>query len=585
MLKILQTGIRNLCTSQDAHIAIAYLGLTILFYSVPLLSGRLPGPFEYLGNFAPYTSPEFTNRGNFYQSDVIDQVYPSIANWRASVLGGRNLFWDNKRGFGYPYLVNISGTFSLVNLLTLVTPFEYHWFVSVLIRYVLVGFFTYKLLQLYLVENSIAFLGGLAMMLSFYFVAWSGTVVGDTLGAIPLFLYGGVAYLKAHQPTRIQRFIFFLGTTNLLLSSFIPIIFYVAVVSVVYVITSMRHHLLTTAKGWLLLGLIVCSLCVSIIPNFYTLTFLQDVAIGGRTGRGLDHAPIAVAYKLIFPEIFGEYDQIGARLADVPFNYTETANYVGIFFVYLACVNLLLLITAPRYRRHEILFWTAVQLISFMLTFNVLGILQFAVRIPGFNFASSLRIHSILTISSVIVGVLVLQAVVNYRLVFKRHLLWGAISAILITLGYTLAVNWSFVSNYNDTALHIALHVGILGLSLLFLFIAITSPNAKNYAVLGMIIVHFGGAFDVGADYNSNYIPKTFYPRSDVLMLLQSELLPGERILQVGLMIIPHHELLLWYFKCADVLFLSSKSNANFCKHLTQILFGGQPSQDILRPL
>ena len=197
--------IANKGLSSNTIVLLLYMLLSILYFSGPLVQGRLPGPFEFLQVFPALRVEEALTTGNPIQADITENIAQFIFI-QDSLRQGEIPFWNSLLGIGQPTFLNgmLIGHFTPINFVTMVAvPPPYFFIVMACAKMVLFGFFLYKLMQLYDVDDGIAFLVGLVLMISPYFTGWTVTVIGDTYSAIPWLFFALTRAIQA--PSRRTR--------------------------------------------------------------------------------------------------------------------------------------------------------------------------------------------------------------------------------------------------------------------------------------------------------------------------------------------------------------------------------------------
>jgi hypothetical protein len=511
-----------------------------VFFSPILLQGRLPGPFEYLNIWTPWHNPEVKNSGNYILSDQVDHFTPNLSYLKMQLSSGVIPFWNPDVDFGTPFFnLVFGGHFYPPVAASLLFPIEYQWFISVVLRLLLTGFFMYKLLLAFRMEHSIALFGGIVSMFCLYSMVWVGVLNSYPYSAAPLFFYAITVF--AEKSNRKSRTILAIGFINLILSGFLSVIFYVLFVGGWYSVFLFRSKFLKS-QGAQLFAIGLLSVMVCIIPLFYAAQFLQNVNLEYRGTRGLIALPIKQIIQMGFPNSFGTYAGFGEQGLR---NFNESTNYFSIVLVFFGAVNYLYLLIRSDYRANSmVLFWSVVQIWSIMMVYGMFDILALFSRLPVFENNPSTRLNIMIVFSSIIVGAFALQKTIfepsPNKYIEKVILIGGSVAAIFVSLG--LVVFYLEKYKIELSVIHMGRQLFILIVSALLALSAsiVASMREKTAFVAFISLITFVNLSLIGGNYNSSYLPETFYPKTEIIRHLTSNLESGGKVITVGRNLIPH---------------------------------------------
>ncbi len=519
-------------------VLLLYLGLSVIYFSGSLARGRLPGPYEFLQIFPPFQVEGAATMGNSIQSDMGD-LMAFLGHMQRALLQGELPLWNSLLGLGYPMFLNGTiGHFTPINFIALLTlPLPYYFLVTSCAKMVLFAFFLYKLMQQYDVDDGIAFIVGALLMTSPYFIGWVGTVIGDTYSCLPWVFFALTRAIRA--PSRRTRLWLLLSLVYLLLTGFVPLTFYTALIGVGYVLTLLGRRVFSWRTIRLaLMG--VAALAITCIPIYYGLEYLFTVAAAGRTGYGNRVVPLGMASFPFFPELFGPWES-GKALARIYYPepipvpaYTEIANYFSLFFALLVILNLVYLVAVPAHRRNRlVIFWTVVQVWSYSMVYNIFGVLTLFSQIHLFDINNNMRLLTYFILSSGILAGLTLHTALRRP---RQHIRLEQV-ALGVVLGLVALVVVSFreiVLTDVDVRRHVLTQITLLLLIGLTLLLIVRS-RGKFIRLGGLTLItlaSLANTINFGSDYNSSFVPATFYPTTPVMAYLQENMQtePGTRL-------------------------------------------------------
>jgi hypothetical protein len=511
-----------------------------VFYSPILLQGRLPGPFEYLNIWRPWHNPSQESYGNYILSDEADHFMPNFSYLKLQLKNINIPFWNPDIDFGSPFFnLLFIGHFYPPVAVSLIFPILFQWFISTGLRFLLTGFFVYKLLDKYKVENSISILSGIVSMFCLYSIVWTGSTSSYPYSATPFFFYAITVF--SEESTRKTRSLLALSFINLILSGYPSIIFYIVFVGAFYCLFLFRQKIVK-AQGLQLFAFGLLAVMACIIPLFYAAQFLLNVDLEWRTAKGLYALPIRQIAQMAFPLAFGSYSEFAQRQL---VNFNESTNYFSIVFLFFSGINYLYLLFRQNYRANSVIvFWSVVQVWSILMVYGLFDILTLFAKLPVFDTNPSTRLNIMIVFSSIIVGAFALQKTIfepTPRIVLERTvLIVGSIFAVFVFSGiinvYLLRYNMEL------SVVHVATQLFILIVSLMLIVNASieTSLFLKNVFVAVISIIVFINLYMVGGDYDSSYSRESFYPKTEIVQHLTANLDKGARVITIGRNLIPH---------------------------------------------
>ncbi len=525
---------------KDLKVLLFFAFIIFVFYSPIIVQGRLPGPFEYLNIWRPWHNPEQQGFGNYILSDEADHFMPNYSYLKMQLSNTNIPFWNTDIDFGTPFfnLLFVGHLYPPVAL-SLFFPIEYQWLISTSLRFLLTGYFIYKLLLKYKMESSISIFGGLVSMLCLYSVVWTGSTSSYPYSAAPLFFYSLTVF--AEESSRKTRVILAISFINLILSGFPSIIFYIVFIGVFYGVFMFREKILKF-QGMQVYAFGILSVMVCIIPLFYTAQFLLNANLEYRGGKGLTFIPKRQIIQMGFPLAFGNYSEFGSQELR---NFNESTNYFSIVFLFFSGVNYLYLLFKRDYRNNStILFWSVVQIWSIMMVYGLFDILNVFSKLPVFDNNPSTRLNIMIVLSSIVVGAFAIQKTIFQPspdiYIEKVGLIFGSIALVFVFKGL---INF-YLSKYDMeiSAIHIATQLFILAITLMLVFNALVEPSLlrKNIFIVIISLVTFANLYEIGGNYASSYSLATFYPRTEIIQYLTSNLDKGAKVITIGRNLIPH---------------------------------------------
>lgn len=343
-------------------LAITALVLAAFFHSILTLS-RVP----WISDIKSYYYPAWR-----YLSQAFRSGGPSL--WCPGIYCGFPLFADSETGLFYP-----------LNLLFFQLPATAGFNYSIVLHYLLGGFFTYAYCRRLNLARSSSLFASLPFVLGGFFLAHlvhPNTIA--TAAWIPLFLYFLERALAEGRPS------FHLAAGGVIglqcLSGFLMIPLMEALLAFFYIVfyrfegegTGRKEALRNLAWLALALALGMGLGMVQNLPSYYLVQ--NSYRAGGLSEKvaAIGSLPPAQLLGVVFPRLFGrgiaQGDYLGA------WTFEETYAYMGILPLLFASAALL----RPR-RRHAVFFlW--VGAVSLVLSLGKYGLLWSAVRhLPGFS--------------------------------------------------------------------------------------------------------------------------------------------------------------------------------------------------------
>ncbi|MEZ4754610.1 MAG: hypothetical protein R3A13_09955 [Bdellovibrionota bacterium] len=507
---------------KNLFLILAFLALSLLFFS-GIRTGLVPGPFNWLNHWIPWRAGSNQDLGNFIVSDQMDQFYPMLSYLKNSIANGDIPFWNSAMAFGTPFAcLFIVGHLFPLAALALLFPMPYVWVILAVLKFIFMGFFTYKLLRLYKINEACAFFGAIILSFSYYSIVWAGDFLSYSFSAIPFFFYAITLFYQIGS-TRVSKLTLYLASITLILGAFPSVTFYGVFVGVLYACCLFGTRLFSK-EGFSFIFIGVLAVLTCCIPLFYTGEYLSLIDLSWRTKYGHVHLPNRDALLLLFPEYFGEYaEMIRAGYG----NFNEKTGYFGLFAFFLTACSLFFLVFDSEYRKKKLVwFWTGMQFWSISMVYAYFGVLDVFGKLPVFNSNSGTRLLSIVVISSSILAAFMLNWLSKTEKDHPAKLVKFSTCTVLFSLFITFVLMHEVYNLRNPW--HVFSQISILAVcvSLVGAMLFFKSPRATSLSLILIVAISFINLRQLGKDYNSYYKPSDFYqvtPSIDYLLNQQTD--------------------------------------------------------------
>lgn len=410
-----------------------------------LLEGKLPIPADTIvGMYHPWRDffkdkyPLGIPFKNFQITDSVRQQYP----WRElaieMVKKGEWPLWNPYSFSGTPLLANLqSAVFYPLNFLYWMADFATAWGIQILLQTVLGGLFLWLFLFNLRLNPLASSLGVISWVGSGFFVAWLewNTTVQVVLW-LPLILLA-IDKIVFSEKKWWWAALFVLALSSSFFAGYLQPFFYVAVVSLVYLLARLRQ-----------------TRTYRLIPIFFILysIFLLATAVQWRptlefiplSGREIDQA------NWQRPDWFLPWQNLAQFVAPDFFGNPATLNYFGIwnyqeFVGYIGIMGLLMAMNAILWRRDKkTLFFLG--LLGAALVFALptpLAKLPFALNLPFIATAQPSRLMLVIDFSLAVLAALGLDWLIRQQNTQRREVL-GVVGAIGVGLGVLWVAAFQF---------------------------------------------------------------------------------------------------------------------------------------------
>lgn len=214
-----------------------------LFFFHPSLKGYIPFPGDLLiGEYSPYNSYPFLGYapGGFPNKaqdfDVLRLLFPA-KEFSIHILKNLELpFWNPYNFSGNPHLASLqSGSFYPLNIIFLMFPFNFAWFLYIVLQPVLTMVFTYLLFRKLDLSVKSAIFGSFVFAFSSYQIVWMeyGNI-GHSILWLPFAMWLSLKILK--KPSIIASVILIFSLTFSILAGYIQTTFYLFVFLFIFIL-------------------------------------------------------------------------------------------------------------------------------------------------------------------------------------------------------------------------------------------------------------------------------------------------------------------------------------------------------------
>ena len=524
--------------SLTLHVGVVLLTVLLsLVFFWRVFIGEFPGPFNWLYYWLPWHRADLTGGGNYVISDQMDQFLPFLNYVKTSLWSGEIPLWNEKLIFGTPFfqMFIIGHLYPPVFLTLMTTPTEYFWFAAAVVKFVLLSFFLFKLLQRYGIELGVALLSSILFAFGLFSIVWAGDYLSYSFSAIPLFYYALTRYPQ-DGPTRLNCLLVLAASINFALSAFPSVTFYAGVVAVPYVLVAFSGRIFNERfLKLLILGLFAG--CICSIPLFYTGEYLSTIDLSYRVRFANTHIPHRNLIQLFMPNIFGEFAQMQIKGFG---NYNEYMGYIGLVALLTGVSNLFFLFSNRDYAKNRyVWFWTIIQWWSLAMAFNLFNILDVFGALPGFGTNSSTRLMSMWVFASAIVSAYSLNHLIYSERQAKRLKAFAVLLSVAAIVGFSVALFPEVQHILNPS--HVKHQIILTGVITALLVSLIFFKSVKQHGVVLIVlgIISFGNFYYLASSFNSYYRPADFYPVTDSIAFMQENLDTDSKIIALGKHFIP----------------------------------------------
>lgn len=529
----------------------------------------------YLSNWAPWSSVLGQYQNNSILSDSVDHYIPILSYLRQMVVGGHMFLWTDKLGFGSPLLLFFANGGSSITLFPFLYlfPLDYAISLQILAR-LLAAFFAFRLL---LTRWKIA--RGLSVVFSFAyaFSLHSIVILADPNFSSYSFLPLAVLSLELLSDTVSKRNISLLvfSLIAILLAGFPSTTFYMFML-----IFSFAFFKFVISKNWLKLVIVIFSFVVAVMfcaPWLgTTFEFLNQTNIGYRSSVSTWYfMPKKIGYMLS-GKFFGS-------VMDKNFftnsNWNEENTYQGLVPLLGFALSVVLLLVDKRYRRYEVIFLALATIIVFIIVFNVFGSVYLVAKLPIFNVNASTRLIVLLPFCFCSLAAMAFNHILKFK--SKKETLVFSLVCFVLAIIFLGAI--FLTSRSNLPAVLISYRSTLLSLSVVYLIIVFVFY--LRFKVIFPLVLLVIVLLDI-AKNSKGWLPSysdrsTFYPLTDGLRFLKSNLDLGYKFLPIGRNIIPSTEIYYGLDSLVDHYWASQEVKAlvtSFAKntyelHPTQVFF------------
>lgn len=356
-----------------------FLVVGLAFLAPALWRGVHLGPYDLLGTFGLGTIAG-TQPHNVVSSDQIDQMAPWATLAWHQVHSGHLPLWNPYSAMGLPLAFNFqSATFSLPLLVGYLFPSGVVYTVALVVKLVIAGTGVFFLSRVLGTGAGAATFAGTVFELSGAFTGWLGWPQSGTFCWLGWLLGAGILVLRTRRWSVMALF-----AVSLAFATYggHPEALAISLVVVGIVLAAVLVSNIVTSRNWRPIRSIghmaVASLLGLALASPLLLPGAQLISRSVRSGSGGSYVlPTGSALNFAFAGYYG-FPILHSQYFG-PFNYYESACYVGLIVLVLALVALWY-----RWRRIEVTAMAALTLGLGLIVFTIPGA-KWVVRLPGLH--------------------------------------------------------------------------------------------------------------------------------------------------------------------------------------------------------
>jgi len=436
--------------------------LVSLFFKDLLIKGNLPIPSDTIvGLYYPYKDfyakdyPRGIPFKNFLITDPIRQQYP----WKNLTMEVEKKFelplWNPYNFSGTPHLANFqSAVFSPFNLIFFLLPFSMSWSILIFLQPLLAASFLFFYLDNLKLNKKASFFGAISFAFSGFSIAWIqwGNILATAMW-LPIILLSVDKIYSEFQSSSSKSLIsrikwplvFVLSTVFSFFSGHLQIFFYLAFVSLFYIL----FKWLLNKRPIKTLGLFVL-----LYISFFVLTLvlllpvLQFISL---SARDVDQAswmiegwfiPLQNIIQFVVPDFFGN---------PATLNYFGIWNY-GEFIGYVGIAALVFAFIAVLFRKDKTtLFFLIVLLAAVVFAFpNFISKLPYKLSFPFISTSQPTRLIFIIDFCLSVLAAFGLDYFIKEKKPKKILFILVFFSLIFLALwGFVLGGGFSLITPEN----------------------------------------------------------------------------------------------------------------------------------------
>lgn len=511
---------------------IATIFWILLFFAIPLSSGKIPIPADsLLGLYHPWRDVSFDNYNpekfpvkNTLITDPISQTFP----WRfltiSAVKEGQIPLWNPYSFSGQPLLANIqSAPFQVLNLLFFILPFRVAWGSQIIISSILTGAFMYLFLRSLKLSQTSSVFGSFILPFTGFFIAWLtwGTIVTTAMW-LPLILF---SINKIYEKISAGWFILLIfSISQTIFSGHWQTAFYVMFASFLYLcfvyIKFKKNASLLLSLAGILLGVTVA--LPQILPSLEFINLsARSLDQGYSAGRTDWFLPLSNVIQLLAPDFFGNpttYNYWGI------WNYAEFVSFIGIIPLGFALIALFIKFNQKTY---------FILLILLSLIFgleNPISKIPYTLNLSFFSSLQPSRIIFLFIFSMVVLTSFGLDFFLKEK--FNKKFYFFSIIIIIILLSLFLTTIFGRNQLYNSTIhgidpAEIARRNLIFPILISFIFLVIVvlkKLHARNrLLILIIFLVTTGELFRFAYKFTPFSKINLIFPQTSIISYLENQ--------------------------------------------------------------
>ena len=518
---------------------VLFFCLVLLFFYPFIFFGKIPIPADTIvGMYHPFRDvvwDKFTQGvpfKNFLITDPVRQQYV----WRNLVIEqlkkGQFPLWNPYSFSGTPLLANFqSAVFYPLNLLFFILPFNFAWGILILLQPLLSGIFLYLYLREMKLNKFAGFIAGFTFAFSGFSIVWlEWNTIGHTILWLPLILLLKEKLLKKFD-LKIA-IIFFLAGSSSILAGHLQVLFYILIISNVYLFIRIIHLAFHQKKFGILqyvwnkyIPFLILGISIFTVTSPVWLPALKFINL---SARGIDQSsflqpgwfiPWQNILQFVVPDFFG--NPATGNYYGI-WNYAEFVGYIGIIPLILALYALLF-----RFDKRTLVFGSIFFLGLLFSLPTPVAYIPYIFKIPFISTSQPTRLLSIICLSLAILAGLGLEKYQRDKNI-KKILFASLIPCLILIIGWFIAILWRQVGLKEEYAFiarkNLILPSLLLSTSIL-LFVIQTRLISRYTALLNYLLALLlvFDLFRFGWKFTPFSPPQWIFPSTKILEVIAGE--------------------------------------------------------------
>lgn len=503
-----------------------FLGIIILI-GVFLVSRE----FVYLPADILYTFPHFketygfTSPHNSLLADPVVQFEPWRVYAKQRLLTGEIPHLNDYSGLGAPFLANPqTAVFYPLTILYYLLPVNFALLLIHFLKYILFFIFSYVYFRSVFVEKRFAFVGGLLLAISPFFIMWNMWPHTNVYLIFPLLLF---CVEKIRQGEHRYRY-FSLLSIGICIGFFgghPETLFLLCVFLSLYIFFRLFFSIRLIGLSFLFIAVGFLLSSVQLIPFLEYLFHSRMLFERSMTSHD-SGLPIGGIIFLFVPFLLGSPHAVIYKPV-LSSNFQElSGGFVGISMLLFGILSLITI------KKNSLSwFWITVCIISFGMTYGIFPF-NLVEDFPVFNVSANHRFSAFFGFALTVFFILFLTSSIRKKHVFSLQwiLIFGSVPLGYILFFLFLKIPYLPESYLKYISFHMSVYIFTFFLSILFLTLFLLKKKTRYLLLLLMTLVL--QVISLFGNYNT-FVEKTdYYPRTQLTSVLSA--LPGGSVLEVG---------------------------------------------------